>query len=69
MKRSQNPYIFMFRRMRHYAPSKKLLLWMLIFTITSKLLRLAQPRILGQIVNEIQLNGFSGRTQIKLYLI
>ncbi len=68
MSRKDTPYIFMFRKMRNYAPKKGMVVIILIFSVISKLLRLIEPWLLGQIVNEIQINWAEWWGQIRVYL-
>ncbi len=69
MKRANNPYVFLFRKMRTYAPSKKMLIFMLTFNIISKLIWLIEPRIFWKIVNVLQVQGVSWRPTIRWYII
>ena len=64
-----NPYIYLLKKMWHYAPDKKLVVWMFLFSVISKLLRLLEPRVLGNIINMIQLEWFAAWWKIVRWLV
>lgn len=67
--RKNNPYIYLFRKMRANAPSKKLLILMLSFSAISKILWLLEPLVMGKLINVVQLQWFEGRPLIRKILL
>ncbi|USN55547.1 MAG: ABC transporter ATP-binding protein [Candidatus Peribacteria bacterium] len=65
----KNPYWYLFLHLWKYAPSKKLVTWMLVFSFVSKILWLLSPWIIGNIINLLQLYGYAARDSIVLRLV
>ena len=63
-KESKNPYWYLLQKMRYYAPSKKLVVWMFLFSILSKIVRLIEPWILGNIINLVQIKWYDAWNEI-----
>ena len=55
--------------MRYYAPSKKLVVWMFLFSIISKIIWLIEPWILGNIINLVQIEGYNAWNKIVWWLV
>ncbi len=68
IKKRRNPYIHLLSIFRHYTPSKKKFILMIAFTIISKMVRLIEPYIFGQVINTIQVEWQSWLWKILQFL-
>lgn len=68
-KDSKNPYRYLLKKMWYYAPSKRLVVWMFLFSIISKILWLIEPWILGNIINLVQIEWYDARNKIVWRLV